>query len=208
MRTQYAGLSRPDILVDAASAVRNAGRQVAWSEVPDTFRATPGFNVESDGTPSAGSAVEVAVEALPGPIPAGTQLVSDDGAKTMTLTADAAAGATTVTADLPEDLVDADTFVYKGAGEKIIKHGNPVQPASGDADKIVPAVSGDGTAFGLLEGPAKENDNAAALSGYGVIVGGVIYRDLVPNLDGTLEAQLKSDGMGFRFEDYADSRSS
>lgn len=207
-RTQHTGLSRTDFLVDAGSAVRNAGRQVAWDEVPNSYRSTPGFTVVIGvGGASAGAAVAIPVEALEGDLPAGTMMVSSDGINSMTLTAAAVAGATSVTADLSDDVLAAAEFAYLGAGDKILKHGEPVEPDS-SGDKIIPAVAASGNAFGLLEGPALENDKAAALSGYGVIVGGVVYRTLVPNLDGTKETELKANGMGFRFEDYGDSRAS
>lgn len=160
-RTQHTGLSRVDFLVDAGSASRNGGRQIAWDEVPNTYHITPGFSVNIGAAGALATATAVPVDALPGALPAGATLVSSDGLKTMTLTAAAAEGATALTvAALPEALVDADVFPYIGSGDKILKHGQPVQPAAGDAGKVIPSVSGSGFAFGLLEGPALENDVA------------------------------------------------
>lgn len=207
-RTQHTGLSRVDFLVDAGSASRNAGRQIAWDEVPNTARTTPGFGVVVGAAGAIATATTVPVDALPAALPSGTRLFATDGT-VIVLTAAAAAGATSLTVTaITNAVVDNDVLSYDGGGDKILKHGQPVQPAAGDAGKVIPAVSGSGFAFGLLEGPALENDVAAALTGYGVIVGGVVYRTLVPNLDSTIEAELKANGQGFRFETYADNRGS
>jgi hypothetical protein len=70
----------------------------------------------------------------------------------------------------------------------------------------------DGThpATGLLEGDAYEGDRDAALSGYGLIVGGNVYYNLTPNAAAdraALLTELRASGTGWAFEDYLDSTS-
>lgn len=64
-----------------------------------------------------------------------------------------------------------------------------------------------GTLYGLLETNAIEDDDSAALTGYGVVRGGIVYLQLLPEtLDGTAQDALALIGTGFAFETYADDR--
>jgi hypothetical protein len=79
--------------------------------------------------------------------------------------------------------------------------------------RLVPRADGieyAGDAVGILRTNAHENSNVAALSGYGVVVGGVVYEQLLPDFgDGafdTMKTELHAAGPGFRFETYEDSR--
>lgn len=77
------------------------------------------------------------------------------------------------------------------------------------ADGKIVDVDGDdgGTLLGLLETNAIEGDKSAALTGYGVIRGGIVYLELLPEtLDGSAQTALKAIGTGFAFEPYNDTR--
>ena len=99
-----------------------------------------------------------------------------------------------------------DAFVNAETGLKELPAGLRVyEQASG---KIVDAAGdSDGTLLGILETNAIEGDRSAALTGYGVIIGGVVFLELLPEaLDGSAQTALKAVGTGFAFESYADNR--
>lgn len=92
-------------------------------------------------------------------------------------------------------------------GSKFVKAGVPlVQLASG---KVAPYANRPGTetAIGLLMSFADQNSRVDPVSGYGVIIGGVIYENLLPE---TLAAGIKTDlataGTGFSWQTYQDNR--
>lgn len=92
-------------------------------------------------------------------------------------------------------------------GSKFIKAGVPVvQLANG---KIAPYANRPGTetAIGLLFDFADAASKNDALTGYAVLVGGVIYSNLLPE---TLVAGVLTDlaaaGTGFNYQTYVDSR--
>jgi hypothetical protein len=87
-------------------------------------------------------------------------------------------------------------------GKKALPSGTPVAPAA-DGRRIIEAPDAGTGAYGLLEGPAHEDEDAAPLSGYGVIIGGVVYEQLVPGITAGIKTAL---GDRFFFEQYADSR--
>lgn len=97
---------------------------------------------------------------------------------------------------------------FAGAdGKKMIPAGHRVyETAEG---KILPVTQAEDPVFGLIETNAIQDDKSAALSGYGVIVGGVVYTELLPEelAAEDLEA-LAEVGTGFAFETYSDSRAS
>lgn len=70
------------------------------------------------------------------------------------------------------------------------------------------------SAVGLLETDATEGAGAEALSGYSLLVGGVVYESLLPDATGSPKAlpaayktELDSAGCTFKYITYADSRS-
>jgi hypothetical protein len=88
------------------------------------------------------------------------------------------------------------------------------EAASGNG-KLRPRVVTTNPAIGLLATDAIENDRSAAQSGYGLIIGGVIYEPLLPEATGsprTLAAGIKTElqaagvSTGFVFHVYADDR--
>jgi hypothetical protein len=95
------------------------------------------------------------------------------------------------------------------SGGKFLPAGTVVSEMPGGG--LVPRVDGveyAGDAVGLLRTSAHENDRNAALSGYGVVAGGVVYQNLLPDAEagtwGTMATELQDAGPGFRFEVYED----
>ena len=135
------------------------------------------------------------------------------------VTAPAAAGATSITVDeLQFAIADDLTATVSGSGQpRTIKAGTVVCALS--SGKIVPREirPASETSIGLLEADAVYQDKSAALSGHGVIVGGVIYENLLPEASGspaTISSTFKTElqtagvGTGFAFRQYADDRAS
>lgn len=72
--------------------------------------------------------------------------------------------------------------------------------------KLIP--SADDAASGILATDAIEGDRSAAKTGYGVLVGGVLYSNLLPAAPTAGQiANLNAAGTGFTFEVYEDDRS-
>jgi hypothetical protein len=101
-------------------------------------------------------------------------------------------------------------YVDADSGKKVIPAGTVMSASDAGDGSILPDANGShvsGNPIGLLVSTAIEDDESAALSGYGVYVGGVVYRDLLPEtVGGTLSAEsdLQSNGLTFQFETYAD----
>lgn len=200
-------------VVDPNSITLNSGRQIDWDNVPDSYR-QGAFSVVVDTAGAAIDDVAVPVVALTGAIDAGTNLYFGGAKKLARVTAAAAVGDTSLTVEaLPTALVSTDTAVVGGSGAKLITAGLCVaQMASG---KVVPRadIPGSETAIGFLATNAIEGDNSQALSGFGVIVGGVLYENLLPDaVAGNLPAGYITEliaskvSTGFAFEDYGDNR--
>jgi hypothetical protein len=106
--------------------------------------------------------------------------------------------------EVPADYEDSN-------GEKFLPAGTIVSELPDG--KVVPRKDGveyAGDAVGLLRTSAHEGSRVAALSGYGVVVGGVVFENLLPDHGqgafDTWKGELHSAGPGFRFETYEDSR--
>jgi hypothetical protein len=157
----------------------------------------------------------VPVAALSAAIPTGTTL-DFGGAKFARLTAPAAVGAVTLTvAALPTALVSGDTATYpgtKGLGNKTLPAGIAVGELLSGNGKIGPRVVTTNPAIGLLATKAVENDPVASRSGYGVIIGGIVYENLLPDAVAGVVADGDQDGAqhagtkGFLFQTYGDDR--
>lgn len=299
-RTTY-NVSRAGFIADHNSVAKNNGRQIDWSQVPETYMngtphtitvndadaatgdtaltvdalpvaiprgtvldfgelAADAYTVTMDATAAEG-ATSLTVTALPVAIPAGTVLnfglhsvdsvamiavVAADAAAAATsitvtelgheiedaatadypgtvqqqlakLAADAAAGATALTVEpLAGPIVDdaTATYIAGGTGDKTILAGTIMAELSGG--KLVPRKDrpGSETATGILETSATEDNREDALTGYGIIVGGVIYQNLLPE-DGDSffataigELETAGVGLGWVWETYADDRAS
>lgn len=80
------------------------------------------------------------------------------------------------------------------------------------AGKLSPRVVTTNPATGFLESDAKEGDQAAALSGYGYVIGASLYENLLPDSSGgpprvlatAIKTELGTDR--WYFEQYGDAR--
>jgi hypothetical protein len=97
-------------------------------------------------------------------------------------------------------------------GKKVLLAGTPVGSLLGDG-MVSPRAANTNPAVGLLATNAVEGETHAALSGYGLIVGGVIYENFIPGASGdplTLDQDIKDElaaaGTGFSWRQYTDDR--
>lgn len=212
--TTYGG--KPSFVVDPKSVNRNSGRQIDWAHVAATYQATPQVTqtVVVGAAGASANATSVPVDALTYAIPSGTLL--DFGAKKFArLSSAAAAAATSITVDaIATALVDNDAathIVTAGAGYKTLRAGTVIGELLGSG-KISPRVDTTNPATGILETDATEDDKAASLSGYGVLVGGVLYENMLPDATGgppkvllsAIKTELATARAYFTFEQYGD----
>lgn len=203
--TVYA--TTPIFVADWNSVGRNTGRQIDWSYVPDSYKAGVRHTIVApDG--AAQSATEIVVEALTVDLPTGTILRFGAG-EFAELTAPAAAGDESLAVAALVNAIESDdeaSYIVSESDAKVIKAGTVMcQLSSG---KIVPRVNRPGSeeAKGLLMTTAIENDRSASLSGYGMIVGGVIYENLLPETITSYKTELENNGLSWVWETYADNR--
>lgn len=158
-------------------------------------------------------ATTLTVYPLDGTIANSTTALFPGGTIQARVTANAAAGATSLTVDeLQFIIADDSTATLEGTDDYTVLAGTVMAELSGG--KLVPRaiIPGSETAVGLLESNATESDRSAALSGYGVIIGGVIYENLLPDANGgstinstyKTELQVAGVGTGFAWAAYAD----
>lgn len=162
-------------------------------------------------------ATTLTVEALPEGIDNAATATFAGGTIQARVTANAAAADTTLTVDeLQFAIADDAEASLPGTGAKRIKSGTVMCRLS--AGKGVPRADrpGSETASGFLETDAVEDDRSSALSGYGHIIGGVLYENFLPEATGSpavisstykTELQTAGVGTGFGFLQYADTRS-
>jgi hypothetical protein len=158
-------------------------------------------------------ATSITVEALPEDIDNGATATFEGGTIQARLTAAAAKAATAITVDdLQFAVPDNAEAIYSPSGALVIKSGTIMAELSGG--KIIPrsAVTGGETAIGFLVGDAEDGALQDALSGYGLIVGGVVYGELLPDRNesgfATWIAEINTAGPGLRLETYSDNRAS
>lgn len=211
-------VSRPPFVVSDKSLLRDTGRQVDWSAFTTNQYRHGSFAVVVGAAGAAGGAVAVPVAALKEALTKGTVL--NFGAnKFATLNADAAVGATSLTTlAIPTALVSGDTayatnsvlqgfFVRAGTIVDLLANG-----------KVVPAAFNTAavTAYGILETNAEQNAESDALSGYGCLIAGDIYENLLPEADLTLtpptvtaawKTELAARSGRFQFHQYTDTTS-
>jgi hypothetical protein len=94
---------------------------------------------------------------------------------------------------------DADTFTFTATGS--------------DASNVAGTIIASRVATEILETDATDLNTAEAYTGYGALVGGVLFENLLPNATGTpkvLPTQYKSElvsaGCTFKFRQFADTR--
>lgn len=163
---------------------------------------------------AAAGATSLTVEALDAQIESGDTATFAGGTVQARTTAPAAKGATSITVDELQFAVanDAEAIYTGGTGSKVIKAGTIMAELSGG--KIIPrkAVTGSETAKGFLVSDVTEDAEQDALSGYGMFVGGVFYKDLLPDRNeagfDTWIGEINTAGPGVRLEEYSDSRAS
>jgi hypothetical protein len=162
---------------------------------------------------AAAGATSLAVEALDATIENADTALFPGGTIQARVTANAAAGATSLTVDeLQFAVADNAEAIIGGSGSKVIPAGTVMAELTGG--KVVPRAArpGSETAIGLLETGAAEDSKSDALSGYGLIIGGVIYENLLPDAAGgtTISSTYKTElqtagvGTGFAWRTYAD----
>lgn len=205
--------SMPNFVADPETISRNDGRQIDWSKVPVSYIAGTSYTITAAAAALA-AATSITVAALPVALPVGTILNFTGAGEFATLTASAAAGATTLTVEaLDAGIEDTDTATYKisYSQAKVIPAGTVMCELS--SGKVVPRVArpGSETAIGLLWSTATEatyEPNSDSISGYGIIIGGVIYETLLPETITSYKTELTTAGVGtgFSWQTYADSR--
>lgn len=206
-------LSRPPFVADRGSINKNTGRQIAWEYITDAYR-YGSATVQANGA-AAAAATSITVDALPIALDTGTLLHFGGSGEFARLTAPAAAGATTITVEaLPNGIEDNDTATVMGTGSKSIPAGK-VMAEMTDGRLVTRAERpGAETASCILETPAVEDDPTAAKTGYGCMIGGVLFENLLPDASGSpavLPADYKTElqaagvGTGFAWERYEDS---
>lgn len=198
-------------VADRESLDHDGGHAINWAAVPEDYRATPGGTV----TLTAGAAIgatSLTVAALPIAVKTGTLLRFgvDEFAR---VSADAATGATALSVDALVTAVESgDTAVVNGAGDKYIPAGTAMAGDPLTNAALVPTVGSDATC--LLATGASENGRTDARTGYGVILGGVIYENLLPQATGSPKRlptaartalQTAGVGTGWSWRQYLDS---
>jgi hypothetical protein len=202
-------VSSPGAVVDPHSIILNSGRQVDWANVPDSFK-----NSAGDKELPAFKAMSETAAGLLVPRSATTTLTSvvvASNVATATKTGHGfsvgevvriagsnlsyANGLKTI-ATVP----DADTFTFEATG------------SNATATGTITAVR---RATMLLATPAFENNKSDAMTGYGCIIGGGLYENMLPDASGTpkvlsddIKDELNATGTGFYFEQYGDTRAS
>jgi hypothetical protein len=161
---------------------------------------------------AAAGATSLTVEALDVALVSTNAATYPGGTKIARATADAAAAATSITVDeLPLAIEDNDEAVIVGSGAKFLPSGTACGKLLGDG-KVSPRIVTTNPAFCLLLTDAAEDSRTDARTGYGVVRGGVIYENLLPEAAGTppvlvtaVKTELNANGTGFSFEQYGDS---
>lgn len=206
--------STPGFVADPETVARNTGRQIDWQSVPDTYKDGVAHTIVVDDDSAAAESTTLEVEALTVALSNGTVL--DFGEHTgghqmlAKLAAAAAVGDTELTVYPLSGAIEDDaeaTYIDSKAGKKVIKAGTVmVQIAA--TGKIVPrsARPGSENAAMLLWTTATEDSRVDAKSGYGCLIGGVIYEDLLPEDISTWKSELATAGALFQYETYSDSR--
>jgi hypothetical protein len=212
-RTTYQP-ARPRFVVDEHSITRLSGRQINWALVGEDRRQTPGQIVTVGAAGAAIGATSIPVLALARALNAGTVLDFGLG-KFATVTANAPAGAVAITVRaIPTAVVSGDVATVAGTGAKFLPAGTVIGTLLDGTGKASPRIVTTNPAVGILETNATDDPKSADSStGYGVIVGGVIFENLLPEATGTpkvlataVKTELVAAGTGFAFQQYADSR--
>ena len=212
---RYGGV--PGFIADYQSTMRLPGRQIDFTQVPDNFRTTAVvLTVATGGAALNATTITLAAPLTQG-IPANTTLNFGVG-KLANVNTAALKGAATLTVDpLGAALLAGNTATYAGfdggygyVGHKLIASGTIIAELS--TGLIIPrSLVTDGTAAsGILIDTAQEFNLTDAANGYGILAGGAVYADLLPESQNanfaTWKTELTNTVPGFRFVKYVDSR--
>lgn len=106
----------------------------------------------------------------------------------------------------------ANVSATNADGKKVVYAGTVVGELLGTG-KVSPRVVTTNPAVGVMETTAIQGELVAALSGYGIIVGGHLYENMLPDATGTpktlaaaIKTELKNNGYAWSFETYSDNR--
>jgi len=197
-------VTRPEFIF-GQTGVEGTPVRVDWSRVTDAFR-EGAFTVKLNGAVTA-AATSATVDALAKALKSGAILRFAAG-QYLELTADAAAGATTLTLSAAlANIADNAEAVVGGTGDKVIPAGTIMAPVSGGY-YIPRATSGATTATRIIKSTATEGVNDLA---HGAIVGGVIYENMLPDFAhasfATWKGELNTLGVstGYCWLTYTDS---
>jgi len=198
--TNYA--TQQGFIVDPNSLAQINGVSIDWDLVTDAYRV--GAFVVKLAAAVAEAATSATVDALPKAVKKGTVLRFAAG-QYLELTADAAAGATTlaVSAALAA-IADNSEAVVGGDGIKLIKPGTIMARLSSGL-AIPRALSGATTATCILLTSA--DDKSEKQQGHGALVGGVIYANLLPDYAhadfATWKTELNAVSTGFSWQTFS-----
>lgn len=215
MRTSYNMTSLP-FVANRASLVYGDGIQIDWDTVTEAYRSIPQYTIQINDAAASSTDTTVGVDALPVALPAGTVLWFAAG-KFLRTTLAAAKGATSLTTEaLVANIADDAQAKYTGtpSGTKQIPAGTVMCRLA--SKMCVPRAirPGSETAIGLLATDASQDDMSAAKSGFGLLLGGAVYENLLPDFSNGSWATFKSEmqtagvGTGFAFLTYEDTRGS
>jgi hypothetical protein len=206
-------ISRPGFVIDPASIARFQGRQVDWAKIPSSLtRFLP--TGQTKKRIAAGTVCGVTADGLLVPrvvAIALTSVVVASNVATATLNGH--------TIKVGDRLILAGANLSYVNGEKVIAsvpNANTFTfPATGADATATGTITASYAAACLIETAADEGDAAASRSGYGCIIGGAIFENLLPDASGTpavlpaaYKTELAVDGIatGFAWRSYADSR--
>lgn len=204
-------LTRPPFVADWKSINRDTGHTIDWANVGERYRSTPGQIVKMAAAALA-DATSLTVDALEFAVPSGTLIYFGQLGETVRTTALAAAGATALAVEADHTAIeDNDEGTITGSGYKMIPAGTRMG-AAGTNGRIYPRVETSNPAQMILATNAREDGEYGAAQSYGVMLGGVLYDNLLPGATGTPKVipaaektELATAGCFFTFKQYRDS---
>lgn len=213
MRTKHSN-NRPPFVVDASSIIRTQGRQPNFDKTGERFKYGAIKLVVAVAGALANAVLIPIKTATTKALPVGTVL-SFGGKKFARLSQNEPAGVSSLHVEaIPTALVENDTAYAGGTGNKRIPAGTAL--AEDSTGKIFPRADvggGTETCYGFAETDITENVPTDAETGFGVIRGGNLFENMLPDAianGGTLPAgyktELKANDAQFMFDTYADSR--
>lgn len=209
------GQSTAGFLADPNSIRRSTGRQLNWNAMPDAARLGVQFVTLSALANS--SATTLAVTALPIDVPIYTELYFGEVGEAVRVTAPAKKGDTTLTVEATTTAIESGdkaplppTGTVLGLNQisKAVAAGKIMSQLSDGT--IVPREYTSVTASHIILEGHVQNSRTESLSGVGTIVGGVLFKQLLPDFANTnfatWIAELATNGCTFQWENYADTR--